>query len=407
MKHVRANRLLYLIGAAWIFFLGRDILMPAQVVAGSPEDKAYQAIARETDARKRVDLLNTFLKNFPKTADLAQIYEYYAISYRELSDTDKEIDYSEKSLALRPDPQLMLMLGRVLAVKGEDLPHAIQTIRDAAALADKMKNNLPPGVSPKDWSQTQAEVAANAKPLLDYAVDRYNQIFFQQLPLEKDPNKAIAMLDEYCKLLDNPTLQPVLYEEYMRNYQALDNRPKALEYADKALALNPNDVSLLVFTTNMYLSKPMDAAAAMAQAQRAVAIADQLEARSKPADKTDDQWAKQKLQWNGMAYSIRGLVELQKSDTLPAAVADLEKARDFLPTDGVIQYQLGIAYWKAEHLDEAINALAKSATIPSGIQSQAAQLLETYYKAAHKGSTDGLKELIEKYKPSSDKPNGG
>lgn len=393
-------------GIAVFLFLMAPLAHWAQVIAGSPEDKAYQAIARETDAKKRVDLLDAFVRSFPKTSDLAQIYEFYAISYRELGDADKEIEYSEKSLALRRDPQLMLMLGRLLAVKGEDLPKAIQTIQEASALAAKVKDSPPSGVSPKEWSQSQETVVSTAKQLLAYAIDRYKQAFFTRLFSETDPSKIVSMLDEYTKYVDDTETRPVVYEQYMSAYLRLENRAKVLEYAEKALALNPDNVGIISMTASAYLRKPMEIEGAMAQAQKAVAVADVLDSKPRPATLTEEQWAKQKVQWKSLAYSTRGLVELQKEETLDAAVADLEKSRDFLPADPLVEYRLGIAYWKSKKIDEAIAALAKSAAIPSEIQSQASQLLEAYYKARHNGSTEGLKELIEKSRDPSARPNG-
>jgi tetratricopeptide (TPR) repeat protein len=393
-------------GIAVFLFLMAPLANWAQVIAGSPEDKAYQAIARETDAKKRVELLDAFIRNFPKTSDLAQIYEFYAISYRELGDANKEIEYSEKSLALRRDPQLMLMLGRALAIKGEDLPKAIQTIQEASTLATKVKDSPPAGVSPKEWVQSQETVISTAKQLLAYAIDRYKQVFFAKLSSETDPAKIVSMLDEYTKFVDDPETRPLIYDRYMRAYLRLENRAKVLEYADKALALNADNVEFIVMTVSAYLSKPMELETAMAQAQKAVAVADALDSKPKPAALSEEQWAKQKVQWKSLAYSTRGLVELQKDETIDTAVADLEKARDFLPADPLVEYRLGIAYWKSKKIDEAIAALARSAAIPSEIQTQASQLLEAYYKARHNGSTEGLRELIEKSRDSSVRPNG-
>ncbi len=378
----------------------------AQVIAGSPEDKAYQAIARETDPKKRLDLLDSYLKNFPNTPDLAQIYEYYSISYRDLGDSDKEIEYAQKSLALRKDPQLMVMLGRALAIKGEDFPNAIQTIQDASALAAKVKDSPPPGVSQNDWNQTQETVISMAKQLLPYAVDRYKQVLFAQLPLEKDSKKAISSLDQFTAVVDDPSTKPIIYDYYMRLYLQLEDRAKVLEYGEKSLALSPDNVGVLVLMTNAYLFQPIDLQSATSEAQKVVAAADVLDSKPKPADMTDEAWANQKTQWKTVAYSTRGLVELQQDATLDSAVADLEKAQTFSPTDGVVQYRLGIAYWKEKRIDDALAALAKSAAFPSGVQTQASQLLESYYKAAHNGSTDGLKELIEKSKLPPDRPNG-
>lgn len=404
MVHEKPFR--FLTGFAAVVFLGMAAIQWAQVVAGSPEDKAYQAISRETDPKKRIELLDAFLKNFPKTPDLAQVYEFYSLSYRELGNADKEIEYAEKSLALRKDPPLMVMLGRVLAIKGDDLPKAIQTIKESSALAAKIRDNPPPGISAKEWQQTQDGVISTAKQLLDYAIDRYKQVFLNTLTSESDPDKIISMLNQYTAIVDDPENKPLLYNHYLRSYLRLGNRTKVLEYADKALAINPDNVEVLAFTTSAYLEKPMDLDSAMAQAQRAVIIADALDSKPKPAGLTDEIWAKQKTLWKSLAYSTRGLVELQKETTIDAAVTDLEKARDWSPTDAVVQYRLGIAYWKSKRIDDSIQALARSAVLPSGIQPQAAQLLETYYKAAHNGSTDGLKELLEKSKEPPQKPNG-
>jgi tetratricopeptide (TPR) repeat protein len=404
MIHERCYRLWCAVAVLVFFFMTSS--QWTQVIAGSPEDRAYQAIARETDAKKRLELLDAFLKNFSRTTDLAQIYEFYCLSYRELGDADKEIEYAEKSLAFRQDSQLMLMLGRALAVQGKDLRKAMQTIKDAAALAARVKDNPPMGITAKDWAQTQNGVVATAKQLLDYALDRYKQTFISKLAAESDPNKVIALLDEYQQVVDDPASKPLLYDQYIRSYMRLENRAKVLEYADKALALNPDNVEVLGLATNAYLGKPMDLDGALAQAQRAVVIADALDARLKPAGLDDESWTRQKTQWKALAYATRGLVNLQRESTLEAAVSDLEKARDFAPNDGLVEYRLGIAYWKSKRIDDAIKALAQSAIVPSGIQKDATLLLETYYKAAHNGSTEGLKELIEKAKEPSEKPIG-
>jgi tetratricopeptide (TPR) repeat protein len=402
--HGRPTRILAGI-ALYLLFLAPSTHF-SQVIAGSPEDKAYQAIARESDVKKRIELLDAFLKNFSKSSDLAQIYEFYANSYRELGDADKEIEYSEKSLALRPDSQLMLMLGRVLAVKGEDLPKAIQTIKDASALAIKNKDNPPTGVSPKEWTQSQEAVISTARQLLDYATDRYKQLFFGKLSSETDPSKVVMLLDEYVRTVDDPETRPLIYEQYVRSYLRLENRAKVLEYGEKALALNPDNIEIIALTASAYLQKPMEIEAAMTQVQKAVTIADALDLKPRPPALTDEQWAKQKNQWKSLAYSTRGLVELQKDESIEAAVTDLEKARDFSPANPLVEYRLGIAYWKSKKIDEAIAALAKSAAVPSEIQTQASQLLEAYYKARHNGSTEGLKELIEKSRDTSVRPNG-
>ena len=46
----------------------------AQVIAGSPEDKAFQQIDAESNTDKKISLLQDFEKQFPQSKTLREVY---------------------------------------------------------------------------------------------------------------------------------------------------------------------------------------------------------------------------------------------------------------------------------------------------------------------------------------------
>ena len=71
--------------------------------AGTPEDKALQTIGAETDAQKRLGLLEQFNKDYASN-QAAVAYGYWQMlqAYQSLSEFDKAIAAGEKELRVNP-----------------------------------------------------------------------------------------------------------------------------------------------------------------------------------------------------------------------------------------------------------------------------------------------------------------
>src|SRR5262249_3555289 len=81
---------------------------------------------------------------------------------------------------------------------------------------------------------TRAQQAADqAKPT--YTIQEYNA--FQAANAEKDPQARLKLLDDFIAKFPNSTLNQFVYQLYIKTYTDLKNYPKAVEYADKLVAL--------------------------------------------------------------------------------------------------------------------------------------------------------------------------
>jgi len=160
-------------------------------------------------------------------------------------------------------------------------------------------------------------------------------------------------------------------------------------------------------------------------AKQAIAL---MEADKKPAATDDAQWQQFKVRWLPQLYQALGLVAHASGNTaeakphldkavalgisdpityvLMADMADKEyeeiatKVKAMMP--GAEQNaQLKLALDK---MDQAIDLYARAVALTDGkpdqqaLREQLMQPLTSYYKYRHNGSTDGMQQLIDKYK---------
>src|SRR3954463_9037899 len=81
-----------------VFVWGLVSIVNAQVVAGSPEDKAFQKIDAENSVDSKVELLLQFEKDFAQSKALRDAYLQLLQIYQQKNDQAKIIEYSEKTI---------------------------------------------------------------------------------------------------------------------------------------------------------------------------------------------------------------------------------------------------------------------------------------------------------------------
>jgi tetratricopeptide (TPR) repeat protein len=215
--------------------------------------------------------------------------------------------------------------------------------------------------------------------------------------------------------------------------QALKNNPKTIEYSEKLLAANPNNIEPLIAMSSILSSSfPPDAAARDAQMNKALDITKRALAQPKPAQAPDAAWKDIQVQlhlttcallYNKKQYpeAIGACNEVLKLDKKNAAsyyyiglsheyqVPPLDKRYQ----DAVVEYNANrtadpiiVAELKAkvdstlkvvdDKLTEAIDALAKSVAI-GGVPAARTEL-DKLYKGKNSNSLQGLDELIQQKK---------
>jgi tetratricopeptide (TPR) repeat protein len=156
-----------------VFVWGMVSIANAQVVAGSPEDKAFQKIDAENNADAKVALLLDFEKQFPQSKALREAYLQLVQIYQQKNDQPKIIEYGEKAIKLDPNNVVALLtVTRAYTMDGRaaSLDRAIQYGQKAVDEITKMKSGPPQqGYTDEQWKQYVDSNDQLAKSYLAYA----------------------------------------------------------------------------------------------------------------------------------------------------------------------------------------------------------------------------------------------
>ncbi len=177
----------------------------------------------------------------------------------------------------------------------------------------------------------------------------YNQ--FTNCQTEKDPNGKVKCLDGFVKQFPNSTLMQYVDEIYYQTYYQLKDYKKAIEYADKLVALgNKADLARRVqaiqarvqlFPYAYKAQSPGLQDQLTKQRDAALQGAKLLEQyKTAPGSKLTDAQYKKFL--NGF-YAAAGYADLQLKNNTDAVQA-FKSALQTNPNDAVSEYRLGLAY---------------------------------------------------------------
>lgn len=179
-----------------------------------------------------------------------------------------------------------------------------------------------------------------------YTVEEYND--FQAAFVEKDLKKRLQLLDQFVAKFPSSELRPQIYQLYFQTYQQQNDAARVVEYADKYLEFDKDNLGVLAlrsyyFPYTLMANDPQ----VEPKLRRADEAADQglrtLETAKKPENLTDDQFAQQKRGASAIFHQTLGFVDLQRKD-YKQAIGHLNQAIQANPEDPVNFYRLGLAY---------------------------------------------------------------
>ena len=180
-----------------------------------------------------------------------------------------------------------------------------------------------------------------------YTMAEYNS--YQAAAAEKNPAAQIKLLDDFTAKYPNSALLNYVYPLYYKNYYAQKNYPKAIECADKMLALGDKITPaerydahyVRAYAYNAIQNPDADTSkAARAAALAALKVLDQL---PKPDGVDDAKFAAEKKQsvivFNGTAATA-GMA----AKDYAGAIASFKAVLALAPDDLISNYKLGQAY---------------------------------------------------------------
>jgi tetratricopeptide (TPR) repeat protein len=364
-------------------------------VANTPEDELMQAVNGAEKPEEQIAALDKYAQAHADAKFMPCVDEYYTMAYLKLNNYDKVVEYGEKGLATKyKDVMLVINTLKGYVASGKVADSAFDIISTAPALiTEESKPSRPPSVSDADWQKALEENATQAKDELAYVV--YANL--QLIPRVTDPSKRIELFDQFAKAFPDDAAKNAgqINFEYFKAYQMLNKPDKAIEYGEKTVAADPNNLDAYNFLAYAYSIGRTNPDKAVEDAKKSIALAQQLK---KPDSLTDAQFKQAQNNELGMAHLSLGYVEFtraatSKSKKLGPAIEDLKTAADLLDANPELQaqalYYLGYAYesgYPANH-HGAIEALSKAAALQSSWKSQADELLGKVKKAA-KGASE-------------------
>jgi len=363
------------------------------VTVGSDEDHLMLAINGADNPQEQLAALDKFAAEHADSKFLTCVNEYYATINLKQNNFDKSIEYAEKDLAANyQDLNLLLALMRayVSSAKVSDAVFdAINKVPEQATA--ETKSSRPANASDADWDKIQKEAAELNKDSRAYAV----YAFFQILPRVTDGAKRVQILDNFAKAFPDAEKEygGQLNGGYFDAYRMQNQVEKAVEYGEKSVAADPNN---LVVTNTLAFIYAFGSAhpsldKASQYAQKAVALATDMK---KPDGVDDALFKKEQNNQLGMAHLTLGYAAFVKATQgtqtkkLEPAITELQTAANLLDTNPPVQgqalYYLAYAYergYPANHRG-AIEALSKAETLPGPFQAQAKDLLAKVRAAA-------------------------
>ena len=247
----------------------------------------------------------------------------------------------------------------------------------------------------------------------------------------KDFEQKITLSRSYLATFNQPEeadlIKPILVESYLNTGKVDD----ALTESTKHLERNPGDVIVLTqlaWAGAMQAQKGGASPKLMQTASDAGTKAIQsMEADKKPEKMTAENWTAFRNAWLPRLYQGQGVIKFYSNDK-PGAKESLEKAVGLDPyepstllmlmTIADEQYNELAKKYQAEKkadqlkqalasMDEAIDWMARAIAATEGqaqyktINDQLKENLKQYYGFRHDGKTDGMNELIQKYKKTN------
>jgi len=356
--------------AASVFFLMSSLafgqLDKMVIPAGTPEDKDLTLIGNEPDGQKRIAMYQDFLQKYVSNP-VAEAYASWQLSQsnQQAGDLQKAAEYGEKAATLAPHSLEILEWDVTLAQQTKDTARAFKyAIQGGQAYVSIDKAPKPADVTDADFASTIAsEKEASQEAYTFFETSAYNAIVS-----ETDAKTRVNDIDQFTTAFPNSKLQEQTASMAMLALSELKDTHRLNEYAEKALAANPNNLAALLSLANSYLDSA-EPAKAIPYAQRAVVAA---KADDPAADRAHKVSA-------GVAHSILGRVYAKQQKT-QAAIAELKSAVALLRGQddqqfALAAYYLGWEYAKVNALTEARGVLAEAAGIPGSAQQPARELL--------------------------------
>ena len=252
-------------------------------------------------------------------------------------------------------------------------PNSFAQYQQTPPSAPMGQQSQAPQQTPKDGQTAPALAAPKADPEEEAAYKAFTDT------KTEDADKRIQLGEAYVqKYPSGKYLEPVYQGLTTAEYSKQDFA-KMYADADKTLAANPDDVTVLVLVgwviPHNYDPNDLAAESRLDKAEKYEKHAlEVLATLPKPANMTDDQFAKVKAQGESQAHSGLGLIYFRRQD-YEKSVAELTKSTsDPANQDATDYYVMGVELTRLKRFSESADAFGKCAAMPGALSDRCKQM---------------------------------
>jgi thiol-disulfide isomerase/thioredoxin len=225
-----------------------------------------------------------------------------------------------------------------------------------------------------------------------------------------DRATLVRNLENYLRRFPDAPRKLQVYRAIVESAMELKDTQRALDYAERIIALRPDDAAMMLFAVDL-LERAGDDYSLTRAVGYATRVIDRLEkssAKVRPPYVSEAEWEAQQKKLQTSIYLIRGRLQMKKRN-YDAAVADLETSYRLLPNPAAALHLGEIAELRKEQ-DKAIHNYVAAFVLPEqyGLavdRREVRRKLGNIWQLVH-GNEVGLGEqLLEAYDRLAAEPN--
>ncbi len=339
--------------------------------AYDPETKdglLIEHIQQETDPAQKLHYMEEFVAEYPNHPALAWVYDQLQPAYFKMKAWDETMRVGERRLALEPENLEAGELALRAAEAKRDPDKTVEWVDRVWPLASTL-------------AQRGGPAAGDAKQTAEYA----EFLMYSTATSASDPKKRLELLEHLEKRMPASKYAQGLAAEYFEIYRTLNDEPKSIAMAEKALQTDPGNAEMLVYLAEIHARKdtPRDRQMVISYTARAL---DSVDRMPRPPAVSEADWEKKKAGWSTAANYLGGvsnslLHNYGKADgLLRAAVAAMDPGDPRLPAAlyhlGMANYRLAEAGHDRNRPVDALKFMRRCAAIRSPFQEQALKNIE-------------------------------
>jgi len=171
----------------------QDLADQVKEESGYMEYAFFQLLPRVSDANKRVQLLDAFMKAYPNTQNTKQVNFQYLLAYKMANDPAKADEYGEKSIASDPNNVVTLnVVADDYAMRQTNLDKASEYAKRVLELAPSMPK--PEGMSDEQFKSYRDSQLGYAHLTLGYVAQQKAAKSHRVAPAIQEYKTAVDLL---------------------------------------------------------------------------------------------------------------------------------------------------------------------------------------------------------------------